>query len=106
MAFPGTGNKEVPSHELSGVGEWSPAARALAVVPVNQGRERGRLRDAHDRLERRRGAMGVVAVGNAPDRVAQDSGGRLRQVLNYSDRIRLRALAHYERNQLPAVAKV
>src|SRR5437660_11873037 len=63
---------EDTSPELCGVGEWPPAAGALALVPVDQGRERGRLWDGHDRLERQRGAVGVVAVGDAPDGVARD----------------------------------
>src|SRR5215470_10184497 len=69
---------EVTSPELSVVGEGSPAAGALAVVPVDQGRERGRLPDGHDRLERQRGAVGVVLVGDA-DRVTDDLDRRLRQ---------------------------
>src|SRR5262245_32336459 len=43
-----------PRPDLSSIGEASPAARALAVVSVEQGRERGRLRDSHDGLERQR----------------------------------------------------
>src|SRR5690348_10034921 len=53
---------QVTSTELCGVGGWPPAAGALAVVAVDQGRERARLRDGHERLERQRGARGVVAV--------------------------------------------
>src|SRR5579885_3498292 len=77
------------SPELRSVGEGSPAARALTVVAVDEGRKRGRLREGHDRLERLRGAMGVVAVGDAPDRVAQDFDGRLGQVLVVVRRARL-----------------
>src|SRR5262249_60685250 len=89
MAFSRSENNWVTSTELSGVGEGSPAARALAVVPVDQGRERGRLREGHDRLERQRGAVGVVAVGDAPDRVAQNLYRRLGQLLIVVRRARL-----------------
>ena len=71
----------VTSPELSGVGKWSAAARALTVVPVDQRGECGRLRDRHDRFERQRGAVGIVAVRDAADRVAQDFDRRLGQVL-------------------------
>jgi transposase len=77
------------STELSGVDKWSPAAGALAVVPVDQRRERRRLRDGHDRLERQRRAVGVVPVGDAPDRVPQDLYRRLRQALIVVRRARL-----------------
>src|SRR6516165_9107591 len=77
MAFLWRENEGFTSAELPGVGEWPPAAGALAVVPMDQGRERGRLREGHDRLERQRGAVGVVPVGDAPDRVAQDFHRRL-----------------------------
>jgi hypothetical protein len=58
--------------DLSGVGEWSPAAWALTVVAVNQGRQRRGLRDGHNRFERQRGAVGVVAIDDTPDRVAPE----------------------------------
>src|SRR5438445_6994065 len=45
-------------------------AWALAIMSMDQGRERGRLRDGHDCLERQRSAMGVVATRDAADRVA------------------------------------
>src|SRR5437660_10018260 len=41
----------------SGISEAPPAAGTLALVPVQQRRERGRLRDRHDCLERQGGAM-------------------------------------------------
>src|SRR5262245_33391354 len=62
----------ITSPELSGVGEGSPAARAFAVVPVDQRRERGRLGQGHDRPEGQRCAVRVVAVGDAAYRVAED----------------------------------
>ena len=65
----------------AGVGEPPPAARALAVAPLEERRERGRLRQGHDRPERQRGAVGVVAVGDPADRVAEDLDRRLRDVL-------------------------
>src|SRR6516165_9235351 len=89
MAFLWRENEGFTSAELSGVGEGSPAAGALAVVPVDQRRERGWLREGHDRLERQRGPVGVVPVGDAPDRVPQDFDGRLGQVLVVVRRARL-----------------
>jgi hypothetical protein len=65
MVFLRSENEGFTSAELSGVGEEPPAAEALAVVPLGQGRERGRLREGHDRLERQRGPVGDMA----------DSGG-------------------------------
>jgi hypothetical protein len=54
------------SPELSGVSEGSPAAGALAVVPVDQGRERGRLGQGHGvagRQPRQRGRALAAAQG-------------------------------------------
>src|SRR4051794_8384163 len=68
----------VPSPELTGAGEWPATTWALAVEPAGQGQERGRLREGHDRLERERGPVGVVPVGDSPDRVAEDLDGRFR----------------------------
>src|SRR5438128_1875192 len=63
------------------VGEAPPTAGALTITPFEERRERRRLRQRHDRPERQRGAVGVVPVGDAADRVAQDLDRRLGDVL-------------------------
>jgi hypothetical protein len=65
MAFSRSENKRVTSPHLSGVGESSPAARALPVVSLDQGRECRRLRDGHDCLEHQRNAMGARSSAGA-----------------------------------------
>ena len=79
----------VGSTASAGVGEPSPAARALAVAPSQERRERTRLRQGHDRPERQRGAVGVVAVRDPADRVAEDLDRRLGDVLVVVRRARL-----------------
>src|SRR5439155_3509890 len=74
---------------LSGVGESSAAARAVAVISADERREGGRLRECHDGLERQRRAVGVVAVGDAADGVPEDLHRRLGHVLVVVRRARL-----------------
>ena len=57
----------VGSTESAGVGEPSQAARALAVTPSQDRRERTRLRQGHDRPERQRSPVGVVAIRDPAD---------------------------------------
>ena len=52
--------------------EISAAARAFAVITFDHREERRGLRDSHDRLKGQRGAVGVVAVGDPADRMAED----------------------------------
>lgn len=79
----------VTSASSASVVEPPPATRTLAVAPFHESRERGRLREGHDRLEGQRGAMGVVAIGNAADRMAEDLDRGLRDVLVIVRRTRL-----------------
>ena len=46
--------------------------RGIRLESSDEGRERGRLRQGHDRLERQRSAMCVMAVGDASDRMTED----------------------------------
>src|SRR5262245_58361540 len=71
----------VSSTESAGVGEPPPAAWALAVPPSQDRRERTRLRQGHDRPEGKRGAVGIVAIRDPADRMAQDLHRRLGDVL-------------------------
>ena len=71
------------------VGEPSTAAWALD-VPTSQGRRKcTRLRLRHDRPEGKWGAVGVAAVRDPADRIAQDLDRRLRDVLVKVRRARL-----------------
>jgi len=54
---------------LRSAGESPPAARALFVESLGERHEGRRLRKRHDRLERQRGAVCVVPVGDATNRV-------------------------------------
>ena len=71
------------------VGKPPPAARAFAIASLEERRERGRLWERHDRLERQWRAVRVVAVGDAADRMAEDLDRRLRHVLVIIRRTRL-----------------
>src|SRR5690349_20467841 len=59
---PATLLDSVGSIRSAGVGESPAAARALAVPPAEDRRERAGLRQRHDRPERQRRAVGVVAI--------------------------------------------
>ena len=71
----------VSSTESAGVGEPPPAARALAVPPRRIAENARRLRQGHDRPEGQRGPVGVVAIRDPADRMAQDLDRRLGDVL-------------------------
>src|SRR5262249_6838018 len=73
----------------AGVGEPSPAARALTVATPQDRRERTRLRQRHDRPEGQWGAVGVVAIRDPAHRMAQDLDRRLGHVLVIVRRARL-----------------
>jgi hypothetical protein len=73
----------------SSVGESSLATRTLAVASLEERRERRRLRRRHDCLEGQRGSVGVVAIGDAADRMAENLDRRLGNVLVVVGRARL-----------------
>jgi hypothetical protein len=65
MAFAGTGNKGSHRPHRSTVGNSLPTARARAIESFDERQERCRLRYGHDRLERQRGAIRVVPIGDS-----------------------------------------
>ena len=81
------------STELSGVGEWSPAARALAITPSQKGREPGRPRERHDCTEgQRRAALKApirfsrsdVGMERGTPRLGEDEDYVFGELLNMS----------------------
>lgn len=71
----------VSSPDPAGIGVSSAAARALAAASLHQCLERRRLRQRHDRPERQGRLVGVVAIGDPANRMAQDLHRRLGHVL-------------------------
>jgi hypothetical protein len=71
----------VGSTDSARVGEPPPATRALAVRTSQDRRERATLRQGHDRPEGQWGTVGVVAIRDPADRMAQDLHRRLGDML-------------------------
>jgi len=46
--------------------------RTLVIVSFDDRRERGRLRNRHERFARQQSTAGVVAMGDAADRMAEN----------------------------------
>ena len=63
------------------VGESPSAARTLAIETSDKRRKCGRLRKGHDRFERQRSTMGIVAISDSADGMAEDLDRRLGNVL-------------------------
>ena len=79
--IPGLRERRTKSAMLFGVRKSSAAARAFFVVPFDQCCKGGGLRNGHDRFESQWGAIRIVAVRDAADRMAEYLDRRLRDVL-------------------------